>query len=181
MPDSYLIEYCAPTLAGIKTGSLFSFETGSKEESDKEIKKLNRLLGKKGIRVIPLRRNNKRTLLYLYRPSHLANDFKNFELKEILINEGYCCDNPDFCLVQLIKKLSSCKTFPHEIGLFLGYPPFDVKCFMNNPMEQAKCIGCWKVYGNKKEAEKTFEEYKKCTEFLKSEYKKGKTLAQLVV
>ena len=52
---------------------------------------------------------------------------------------------------------------------------------MNNPLGQAKCFGCWKVFGNKKEAEKIFENYKKCTEFLKNEHRKGKTLAQLVV
>ncbi len=181
MPESYLIEYCAPTLAGIKTGSLFSFETNSEEESNKEIIKLNRLFRKKGLRAIPLKRNNKRTLLYLYRPNYLAKDLKKLEVKEILSKKGYCCENPDFCIVQLIKKLSSEKAFPHEIGLFLSYPPFDVKCFMNNPLGQAKCFGCWKVFGNKKEAEKIFENYKKCTEFLKNEHRKGKTLAQLVV
>ena len=82
MPESYLIEYCAPTLAGIKTGSLFSFETNSEEESNKEIIKLNRLFRKKGLRAIPLKRNNKRTLLYLYRPNYLAKDLKKLEVKE---------------------------------------------------------------------------------------------------
>ncbi len=180
MPDSYVIEYCAPTLAGIKTGSLFSFESDTKEESNKEIILLNRILRKKGLRAIPLRRNKKRTLLYLYRPSRLAKDLKNEETKKILSSKGYNCDNPDICVVQLIKKLSSDKDFPHEIGLFLSYPPFDVKCFMCNPSKGVKCIGCWKVYGNENEAQKTFNNYKKSTELLKKELKEGKNLTQLV-
>ncbi|MBR5180388.1 MAG: DUF3793 family protein [Lachnospiraceae bacterium] len=41
------------------------------------------------------------------------------------------------------------------MGLFLGYPPFDVKCFMNDSRENVKQVGCWKVYGDEEEAVKS--------------------------
>ena len=39
--EKYLIEHCAPTLAGIKSASLFSCRFFSKEEVDQELKQLN--------------------------------------------------------------------------------------------------------------------------------------------
>ena len=53
-----------------------------------------------------------------------------------------------------------CEKFPHEIGLFLDYPLVDVIGFIRNTGKNCKCSGCWKAYGNAKEAEKTFCKYK---------------------
>ncbi|MBA4698938.1 MAG: DUF3793 family protein [Ruminococcus sp.] len=36
--------------------------------------------------------------------------------------------------------------FPHEIGLFLGYPPGDVKAYIENEGKNCTCCGYWKVY-----------------------------------
>lgn len=36
----------------------------------------------------------------------------------------------------------------NEVGLFLGYPPEDVRCFMNDSRRGVKCTGCWKAYGD---------------------------------
>ena len=38
--------------------------------------------------------------------------------------------------------------FPHEVGLFLSYPPEDVKGFIAHRANDFKCAGLWKVYGN---------------------------------
>jgi hypothetical protein len=39
-----------------------------------------------------------------------------------------------------------CAEFPHEIGLFLGYPPEDVKSFIENDGKNYACRTHWKVY-----------------------------------
>ena len=106
----------------------------------------------------------------LYRPSRLKKDLSSPEAVSILSGKGYSCDDPDRCLAQLVEHLRDDKEFPHEIGLFLGYPPEDVRSFMKSPCQGVKCVGCWKAYSNKEEAEKTFERFQKCTEI----YKKGK-------
>lgn len=59
----------------------------------------------------------------------------------------------------MIKKLREEPDFPHEIGLFLGYPLEDVKGFIENKADSSKCSGCWKVYGNEQKALKLFEKY----------------------
>ena len=65
-----------------------------------------------------------------------------------------------------MKRIKSGNEFPHEIGLFLGYPPEDVDGFINNGAKGAKYVGTWKVYGDESIAKRTFAQYKnvrKCT------------------
>ena len=51
---------------------------------------------------------------------------------------------PEQCLARLIERLKDADEFPHEIGLFLGYPPEDVEGFIQEPNGQ-KYTGIWKV------------------------------------
>ena len=51
------------------------------------------------------------------------------------------------CLDHLDKRMEE-TDFPHEIGIFLGYPLSDVLGFINN--ETCCCMGAWKVYSPKK-------------------------------
>ena len=179
MPEEYLIEHCAPTLAGIKTGNLFSI----KKEADiyKQISELNRKLRDKGIRVIPIPKRGGGMLIYLYRPEHLKRDLESPDAREILEGRGYSGRDSQKCIVELIRHLSTDTDFPHEIGLFLGYPPADVKGFMESPHTGYKCVGTWKVYGDIEQAEKLFAAYRKCRYLYDREYKKGRSLEQLAV
>ena len=83
--------------------------------------------------------------------------------------------------MQLSKRLNETKEFPHEIGLFLGYPPEDVKGFIDNRAEGYKCIGCWKVYGDEENAKRKFECYKKCTDVYCAQWANGKSIERLTV
>ncbi len=51
--------------------------------------------------------------------------------------------------------------FPHEIGLFLSYPPEDVAGFIANHASLGKCTGTRKVYGDVQTAKITFARYEK--------------------
>ncbi len=74
MSEEILISQCSPTLAGLKTGNMFSVTVEPGQDICDELRELNRLLGKKGIRVVILRRTDKKALLYLYRPDFLKRD-----------------------------------------------------------------------------------------------------------
>ena len=52
--------------------------------------------------------------------------------------------------------------FPHEVGIFLGYPPEDIRVYMQNPYQKAKLTGYWKVYSNEEAALKLFHSYDCC-------------------
>ena len=77
MSDDFIIEQCAPTLAGIKTGNLFSCAYSSREELLSYVRELNRRLVPKGLCLLPMRYSEKRVLLYLYRPTQLKRDLQN--------------------------------------------------------------------------------------------------------
>ncbi len=49
MLDHYLIDFCAPTLASLKPGSLFSYAYESQAELAQQLKLWNRQLQSKGL------------------------------------------------------------------------------------------------------------------------------------
>lgn len=65
------------------------------------------------------------------------------------------------------------KGFPHEIGIFLGYPLEDVKGFIENSGRHFKICGQWKVYSDTKRAEKLFAKYAECSDRFVLVYHKG--------
>ncbi len=180
MIKEIMIEHGAPTLAGIKTGNIFSLEFES-EDCKTEIREINMVLTKKGLRLIPVQKTNKKMMVYLYRPDYLERDLSAPEAEEILADKGYPCGDTACCIAELVRHLAADEEFPHEIGLFLGYPPSDVKGFMKSSCDGVKCTGCWKAYSNENEARRTFERFDRCRAIYQSEAKKGKPLESLVV
>ncbi len=184
MSDKNIVEFCAPTLAGIKTANLFTCDYHSKTQVREDIRRINRVLVKKGIKVLPVRYSNHRVLIYVYRPSFLEKDLCDKDTVNMLSGMGYKVGNVHACIDCLRKKLNEFtdnKHFPHEIGLFLGYPPEDVKGFIDNKGECSKCVGCWKVYGDEKKACDTFAKYKKCTADYMRRFSLGAGLDNLAV
>ena len=82
---------------------------------------------------------------------------------------------------QLTFKGGESGEFPHEVGLFLSYPPEDVKGFIDHRANDFKCAGLWKVYGNEEKARSLFAKYKKCTEIYCALWQSGSKLEQLAV
>ena len=181
MGDQILVDFCSPTLAGLKTGNLFTVEYDEKKEFIKEIREFNERLKNKGIRIIPVRYLSNKAVVYLYRPEMLKKDFTDREVCKILKEKGYSYSNTDLCVAELARHLAEDASFPHEIGLFLGYPVEDVQGFMRSPKEGVKYTGFWKVYGDIDSALKTFERYKKCTEIYSTAHERGASLEQLTV
>lgn len=181
MSEELLVRHCSPTLAGMKTGSMFTCPCNDKDQLFDVMRKWNVLLGDKGLRFIPLRLQKQRALVYVYRPSRLLKDLKNQVATQILEERGYDADYPEECVVQLKKRLQQSKEFPHEVGLFLGYPPEDVCGFIENKACGCKCVGCWKVYGNETEAKKLFAKYEKCTKVYCAQYANGKPIERLSI
>lgn len=181
MSEEIIIKHCSPTLAGIKTANAFTYKYENFEQLQQSIRNFNRILSVKGIRVIPLHYKNKSVLIYVYRPSLLNRDLSDKKACNMLKQRGYVYQNPQLCITQLIKKLAENGEFPHEIGLFLGYPPEDVQAFIQNGAKNCKVCGCWKSYSDPNSAQKTFDRYKKCSKTYYSLFKQGKSVCQLSV
>lgn len=180
MSEELLVRHCSPTLAGMKTGNMFNCKFVDTAELISCIRCWNRILVKKGLRVLPLRYNEDRALVYVYRPAKLSQDLQCDMADKILRNCGYDQCTPEQCIIELIKRLKENEDFPHEIGLFLGYPPEDVRGFIEN-RTACKLVGTWKVYGDADEAQKLFAKYKKCTAVYCAMYSNGRSIERLTV
>ncbi len=181
MRDELVIRHCSPTLAGLKTGNMFTCSYNDIEEVRAELRRLNGKLVKKGLRALPLRFSDNRALIYVFRPSRLLKDLQNNTACRLLRERGYCCETPERCVAHLMQRLSESEDFPHEIGLFLGYPPEDVDGFIENKADGYKMVGCWKVYGDKESAQKMFDKFDKCTRIYREHWKNGKPIEKLTV
>lgn len=187
MPEDLIIKHCSPTLAGLKSGSMFSVTFDSNEEMVAALKEINGVLKQKGLRAMPFKKSETRHLIYIYRPAHLIEELKSPHAMAILKSLGYEVGNLPKCLSELARRIKDDKEFPHEIGLFLGYPPEDVsgfmeyKCGKDGCGSEPKCTGCWRVFGDKEAAEKKFKQYKKCTRVYSDVFNKGRPLDKLIV
>lgn len=122
-----------------------------------------------------------RALIYLYRPRALERELAGGEARALLEERGYGAEAACRCLARLARKLRAGEAFPHEIGLFLSYPPRDVRGFICNGACRHKCAGCWKVYGNEAAALRTFEVWRRCTRILEARLAQGCPLEKLAV
>ena len=179
MSEELLIRSAAPTLAGLKAGSLFPCRFGSRAQLTDELRQINRRLGGKGLRLLPLRIREDSALLYLYRPRLLQRDLENREARRLLAEVGYDDLRPGRCLPQLLRRFRSGTDFPHEIGLFLGYPVEDVRGFIEQGAAGSKYCGLWQVYGDVNRARRLFASYKNCTARWVARFNRGVPLEAL--
>ena len=197
MSEDLIIRHCAPTLAGLKTGNMFTATFANESQLNTEVQQLNQILTEKGLRVTVLRiacyagsadgcskggsGGCIRALLYIYRPGRLQNDLNMEEAKDLLARFGYDVSNPEDCIRRLSDRIHECDEFPHEVGLFLGYPPEDVKGFIQFRGRNSKTSGYWKVYGDVNHAQKQFDRFSKCTGVYLKCLERGLPIAKLAV
>ena len=94
---------------------------------------------------------------------------------------GYGDTSPDGVLAFLRQRLAESPCFPHEIGVFLGYPLSDVIAFMRDGGRGCRCSGCWKAYTNECEAMRIFQRYKACRAAYQTLFRAGWPLERLTV
>ncbi len=179
--DKILIEQCSPTLSGLKTANLFNVKFLCKDELIKSIKFWNNEFLNIGIKIVLLKERLNSALIYVYREEALKKDFNNPISKKIMEEHGYDTDNIENSINFLKNKLIADDNFPHEIGLFLGYPPKDVEGFICHKGKNCSFCGYWKVYDDLNEALKKFAKYDKCKLIYKKLWQEGRDVMQLTV
>ncbi|MDR2446106.1 MAG: DUF3793 family protein [Treponema sp.] len=180
---AYLMKHCAPTLAGLKSASLFTFPFADEEQLFSQARGMNTLLNGKGVFVDILRRRGDKALVYVYRENRVSEDMARRGVGDYLRAIGYEDGSISGCLERLRNRFEECEKtgFPHEIGLFLGYPLHDVKGFCAHCGKKPLLCGYWKVYRNIEDARETFRRYKACEAAYRRRAAQGTSIAQLVV
>lgn len=147
---------CAPVIMGVKEANLLKIKRGNEETirnffrgTDIEIKKLYDI--------------NSYSIYIVFKRQALEEYVLKEENLRILLENEY----KDVDFNSMLDVLSSrCKLwsknyneYPHEIGIFLGYPTNDVREFIRNKGENFLEMGYWKVYGDVEKARSLFDTY----------------------
>lgn len=170
--------HTAPALYGVKCASLISLSS-SEFDIPANVAIFNHNTKGRGIYMRLLCECKSRALLLVYNKRQLEKRLSESRVRSLLRSFGYGSDlSLDKCLEKLSRRISAGGGFPHEIGVFLGYPIDDVIGFIKNGGENFKLCGCWKVYSDEEKAKKTFKQYDRCRDHLCNKLNKGLDIYQ---
>ncbi|TGE38239.1 DUF3793 family protein [Desulfosporosinus fructosivorans] len=161
--DDYLIrllDLIGATMVGVKPAELLNIpvnEGGTKNLALEELRVY--FLRDKNIKLREIKTQNGRVQVLFYHSTSLDNALCNKVNLKFLRGLGY----PQQYSVEgyvnyLVTRLNK-KDFPHEIGLFLGYPLKDVLGYIGHPSLKLVKINGWKIYGNDKLSNKRYESF----------------------
>ena len=173
--------HAAPLLVGLRPASLLSFRKDRFEDFEALLASYETCFSCKGIEVFRVAEGEAYVLLLFYRADGLRRHFAQAEVQALLQQYGYpCAEGFSACLEHLRLRMQVQKSFPHEIGLFLGYPVADVVGFITHKGQDFCYSGYWKVYANEEEKRALFDRYAHCTEDFCSRLEQGCSFPDLV-
>ena len=108
------------------------------------------------ISAVILRESPAGALLLLYRRRMLRRALKGSAGRRLSSLSYPVASGLDSCLAYLAVRFSDPARFPHEVGIFLGYPLEDVIDFCTGKPSPYNCRGYWKVYHRPEKAKRAF-------------------------
>ncbi|HBG66241.1 MAG TPA: DUF3793 domain-containing protein [Treponema sp.] len=161
--DQTLLYFGAPALCGLKAANLVSVADELADANGQNILAINEELAQSGRKIVRIKRGGGRTLFFLYDRNMLGLAVSKKNVQRYLAKKNYPVYNGlDAILAELLRRLSSQTDFPHEIGIFLGYPLADVILFEKSKGKGCLYSGLWKVYGNVQESVCKMTLYRNC-------------------
>lgn len=178
----FLIGYhCAPVIRAIKVANLIAFPKTSLSQVCQQVKAYNHYFNKAGLHFYVLCSCPKQRLVLVYRKRELAALLGQASISSFLESYGYKAEGVDQALRQLRKRVTENQEFPHEIGIFLGYPLLDVQSFIRQKGKGSCLCGGWKAYTNQSLAAWKFYCYRICRQYCYRQLVAGKSLESLVI
>ena len=187
--EEVLVEQCAPTLARVKPASMFRYQPRDLKAEPVELAleklpALQKTLAARGIRIRILKNcpKTETLLFFVFRTEMCRRILEDRASRAFLRAGGYDTEQGmDALLEQFSEKICLRESFPHEIGVLLGYPLADVIGFIRNGGRNCRGQGCWKSYSDPAGAMRSQEMYRKCTRIYKRLFAAGTPLTKLVV
>lgn len=182
--DRKIVRHCAPTLVGVKPASLFTCPAPYCA-IDEWFEACSHKLAPLGVSMEALSRRKQATLVLVCRTKLVERTLAHEQTACYLSSLGYELSSCEACLASLRARFarsqgSPCagSSFPHEIGLLLGYPFDDVMGFIDGTRPCVAC-GPWKAYGNAQQACERFELFRSCTRQLTERFDAGEDIESL--
>lgn len=157
---SILLQTClaihsSPAICGIKASNLINIKITA--ELYDEIEELNRKYPNLCFYV--LKNDGTKALILIYRKNVLAKSLFEDDNKSFLDKNGYDTTSVETMLASLKERINE-DSFPHEIGVFLGYDLSDIKSYIDG--KECLYVGYWKVYSNVNAKIELFNKYTRC-------------------
>ena len=181
-----MIHYTAPSVCGIKPANMFSVTASLFGE--KEFAVWKNLLLKHGLSCFFYRLSKDRVLILVYNELWVEKLLRTFEIEKYLEGKGYLLDagllgrfsfsRTSLVLYQLKERIG--KSFPHEIGIILGYPLVDVIAFEKSCGKNCKYCGVWKCYSDEQKARQCENKFRECSLLCSKWFDQGYSLGQIV-
>ena len=170
---------CAPVLAGVKPSNMLVLE-------NKHIRDVVRVLEGTGLSWRCLYAGEEKNIWLLYRKEAMEEIVSGKEQMLFLKEWGYEEDTLERMLMKFSQRFRQYRKdknlpFPHEMGVFLGYPMADVKGFIKYEGKNYLYCGYWKVYENVEERKELFRTYEEIRKVFVEEARKGKNLWQITM
>lgn len=170
---------CAPVLAGVKPSNMLVLE-------NKHIRDVVRVLEGTGLSWRCLYAGEEKNIWLLYRKEAMEEIVGGKEQMLFLREWGYEEDTLERMLMKFSQRFRQYRKdknlpFPHEMGVFLGYPMADVKGFIKYEGKNYLYCGYWKVYENVEERKELFRTYEEIRKVFVEEARKGKNLWQITM
>lgn len=172
----FMIRHAAPTLARLKTGSLINIPL--REIEPRSWAKIEKNLSAPLAMTI-LRKRNDKVLVYLYNTCALSLLLKNPHAAALLKQYHYPLSSCHQALKHLSLRLTQ-DDFPHEIGLFLGYPIEDVLGFITHQGRHYLSKGYWKVYAHPDEKRALFKRFDRSKKYYLTLLNSGCRLSEIL-
>ena len=149
---------CAPVIAGIKISNLLTIPAN-------KLKELSTILKKTNLSFRVIYPGRERLVILVYKEEELRKYLESENVKRFILGFGYKTSDisemfPVF-VRRYIKYMERKESFPHELGLLLGYPVEDVEGFIRNKGKNYLHSGYWKVYKDVEAKIKLFKNYEK--------------------
>ncbi len=171
----------APLLVGLRPACLLSFQRKTFADIEGLLASYQRCFQCKGISMYRLAESETCVMILFYRAAALSSMLHLPQARALLESLGYPVDGRlSDMLGELEHRVCTCTAFPHEIGLFLGYPVADVRGFMEHHGHAYRCSGCWKVYADEAKTRALFDLYASCTRTFCARLAEGTAFPELV-
>ena len=178
---AHLMLECAEVLAGVKPANLISISNRAQpcgrnlyqlwqnhhEELAARLADLTTMV---------LQTRERALLLLCYNRDRLERHLAHSGIRTLLHKAGYDAGSTSSALLdELRRRVSNNDSFPHEIGLFIGYPAKDVAAFMGLIQLPFACQCLWKIYGNPDKSLDLAEQFRCCRQKMGAILKTGKS------
>lgn len=149
---------CAPVISGIKISNLLTIPA-------KSLRELSAVLKKTELSFRILYPGRERLVILIYRETELKEYLEREEVMAFIYKCGYETSDISKIFPVFVKRymryMELKQDFPHELGLFLGYPIEDVEGFIKENGKNYLYSGYWKVYKDTELKIRLFKDYER--------------------